>query len=100
MLNGWGKVTICVSGYSTGTAEMQEKFGYGSEIWTLGLSLYIVSRLDAWQVQPGKKLMLYSTAWVRLRYALKQTAAWLMVYRADVARSIERILRTTASLPR
>ncbi|ORY22829.1 putative polyamine transporter [Naematelia encephala] len=35
-------VCICVSGYSTGVEQMQEELGFGSELGTLGLSLYIL----------------------------------------------------------
>ncbi|KAF7983746.1 hypothetical protein HWV62_19719 [Athelia sp. TMB] len=35
-------VTICVSGYSTGTAEMVKEFGVSDEIGTLGLSTFIL----------------------------------------------------------
>ncbi|OCF73534.1 polyamine transporter [Kwoniella mangroviensis CBS 8886] len=35
-------VCLCVSGYSTGVEQMQEELGFGSELGTLGLSLYIL----------------------------------------------------------
>ncbi len=34
--------TLCVSGYSTGTAGLTEEFGVSDEIGTLGLSLFIL----------------------------------------------------------
>ncbi|WWD20497.1 hypothetical protein CI109_104973 [Kwoniella shandongensis] len=35
-------VCLCVSGYSTGVEQMEEELGFGSELGTLGLSLYIL----------------------------------------------------------
>ncbi|KAK8850314.1 hypothetical protein IAR55_004231 [Kwoniella newhampshirensis] len=35
-------VCLCVSGYSTGVEQTQEELGFGSELGTLGLSLYIL----------------------------------------------------------
>ncbi|KZP30509.1 MFS general substrate transporter [Athelia psychrophila] len=35
-------VTICVSGYSTGTAQMEQEFGVSEEVGTLGLSTFIL----------------------------------------------------------
>ncbi|WRT63889.1 uncharacterized protein IL334_000815 [Kwoniella shivajii] len=35
-------VCLCVSGYSTGVEQMEEEIGFGSELGTLGLSLYIL----------------------------------------------------------
>ncbi|WVQ93715.1 hypothetical protein IAU59_000792 [Kwoniella sp. CBS 9459] len=35
-------VCLCVSGYSTGVEQMQEELGFGAELGTLGLSLYIL----------------------------------------------------------
>ncbi|KAL0252953.1 hypothetical protein I308_102347 [Cryptococcus tetragattii IND107] len=35
-------VCLCVSGYSTGIEQMQEKMGFSSEVGTVGLSLYVL----------------------------------------------------------
>lgn len=53
-----------MSGYSTGIEQMQEKMGFSSEVGTVGLSLYVVSKHSSKQVGPQ---LTGSTAWVRGR---------------------------------
>lgn len=50
-----------MSGYSTGIEQMQEKMGFSSEVGTVGLSLYVVSKHSSKQVAPQ---LTGSTAWV------------------------------------
>lgn len=42
-LSSFFQVTICVSGYSTGSAQIEEEFGVSAEVGTAGLTLFIVS---------------------------------------------------------
>lgn len=53
-----------MSGYSTGIEQMQEKMGFSSEVGTVGLSLYVVSKHSPKQ---GAPQLTDSTAWIRGR---------------------------------